>query len=65
MLHKKIFPLFLFLITAITVAQNKEITLEEIEKNLFNRDIWPKICESRMATDLVQLKIIRDKLSNE
>ena len=35
MLHKKIFPLFLFLITAITVAQNKEITLEEIFKGTF------------------------------
>jgi len=35
MLHKKIFPLFLFLITAITAAQNKEITLEEIFKGTF------------------------------
>ena len=35
MLHKKIFPLFLFLITAITAAQNKEITLEEIFNGTF------------------------------
>jgi len=37
---------------------------DNIEKTIFNREIWPSVCESRMSADLVQLKIIRDKLKN-
>lgn len=38
---------------------------EKAERLYFDRGAWPRVCESRMASGLLELKQLRDRMQNE